>query len=177
MKYEKKWTIIRHYRHSWLLWDDPLILFVCELFLSNPCLLTKVELQRLHRRFGYPLSDRLCRLLENLNQEVHISALDKLTRFYSHCQKDGKSLFIFRFTLQDEVEFNYATLVDFIYIGINPVFNPHSLYFRRIHSISSSAVARTCVSQIYMGLTKKLLDFYILETSELYYTRCRENFY
>jgi hypothetical protein len=45
--------VVRRFGHSFLLWDTSLQSLIIESFNCNPCFLTKVELQRLHRRFGH----------------------------------------------------------------------------------------------------------------------------
>jgi hypothetical protein len=51
--------VVRRFGHSFLLWDTSLQSFIAESFAYNPCYLTEVELQRLHRRFGHPSVSRL----------------------------------------------------------------------------------------------------------------------
>ena len=51
--------VIRRFSHSFLLWDASLQSFIAESFAYNPCYLTTIELQRLHRRFGHPSVARL----------------------------------------------------------------------------------------------------------------------
>lgn len=110
--------ITRRFGHPFLLWECSLNAYVTESFACNPCYLTETELRQLHRRFGHPSAMKLRRLLErsghgnNLNKEM----LDRLSKYCSHCQKHGKSSGRFRFTLRDDVEFNYSIIVDVMYI-------------------------------------------------------------
>ena len=113
--------VVRRFGHPFLLWDTTLQSFLLESLDSNPCFLTDVELRRLHRRFGHPSISKLQAVLQRAGHEVDEEALDQLTRFCKHCQKHGKSPGRFKFTLQDDVEFNYCIIVDIMYINGQPL--------------------------------------------------------
>jgi hypothetical protein len=87
----------------------------------NPCYLTDVELRRLHRRFGHPSVERLQKLLYSAGHETDRLAIEQLTKFCHYCQKFGKSPGRFRFTLRDDVNFNYNIIVDIMYISGSPL--------------------------------------------------------
>ena len=91
--------VVRRFGHSFLLWDTSLQHFLMDSFYSNPCYLTSVELQRLHRRFGHPSVDRLYTVLNRAGHNIDKKALDYLTRFCTHCQKYRRSLGRFKFIL------------------------------------------------------------------------------
>ena len=57
--YTKEIPIVRYFGYIFLLYNSSLQTYFLELFESNPCYLTEVELQRLHRRFGHPSIERL----------------------------------------------------------------------------------------------------------------------
>jgi hypothetical protein len=98
---EKSIPVIRCFRHPFLFWEDSLEPLISESFAQNPCLLTAAELNRLHRRFGYPAADRLHKLLERAGHEnVHKQAIEYLTKYCLHCQKHGKSPGRFKFVLR-----------------------------------------------------------------------------
>ncbi len=59
---------------------------------------------------------KLYDLLKRVNQEVKKSALKKLIKFCTFCQKYSKSLERFKFTLRDDVNFNYSVIVNVMYI-------------------------------------------------------------
>src|SRR5450432_3776685 len=113
--------VVRRFRHPWLLWDTSLQTYLTESFNSNLCFLTNVELRRLHRRFGHPSIERLQKLLERSGHEIDKLAIERLTKFCYYCQLHRKSLGRFRFTLQDDVEFNYSIVVDVMYISGDPI--------------------------------------------------------
>ena len=60
-------------------------------------------------------------LFEQSGHEINISTLDRLTKYGSLCQKHGKSPGCFKFTLQDNVNFNYSIFVDIMYIENSPI--------------------------------------------------------
>ena len=119
----KKVPVVRRFGHPFLLWSFSLQSYLVESFNANPCYLTDVELRRLHRRFGHPSVDRLQKLLDKAGHSHNTdrSAIEELTRLCHYCQKFGRSPGRFRFTLRDDVDFNYNIIVDIIYISGSPL--------------------------------------------------------
>jgi hypothetical protein len=113
--------VVRRFGHPFLLWNTSLYTYLTESFEQNPCYLTDVELKRLHRRFGHPSVERLVRILERLGHDIDSKTLDHLIRYYHHCQKHGKSPGRFRFTLHNNIDFNYSIVVDIMYIDGAPL--------------------------------------------------------
>jgi hypothetical protein len=115
--------IVRRFGHAFLLCNSSLQAYLLESFESNPCYLTEVELQRLHRRFGHPSVERLQRVLDRAGHghDIDKKTLKHLTKYCHFCQKHSKSLGRFRFTLWDDVEFNYCIIVDIMYISGSPL--------------------------------------------------------
>src|SRR5271170_5765081 len=114
--------VVRRFGHAFLLCNSSLQAYLLESFESNPCYLTEVELQRLHRRFGHPSVERLQRVLDRAgHNDVDKKTLEHLTKYCHSCQKHGKSPGRFRFTLRDDVEFNYCIIVDIMYISGSPL--------------------------------------------------------
>ena len=112
---------VRRFGHSFLLWDTSLQAFIAESFACNPCYLTNVELQRLHRRFGHPSVARLQKVLEQSGHDVDRPILEYLTKYCKHCQKHGQSPGRFKFNLKDDVDFNHCIIIDVLYITGKPV--------------------------------------------------------
>lgn len=84
--------------------------------------LTETELRRLHRRFGHPAHARLYNLLRKAGHEdVDQATLEQIERFCHHCQKHAGPPRRFKFTLQDDKEFNYEVIVDVMYLNKKPV--------------------------------------------------------
>jgi hypothetical protein len=113
--------VVRRFGHSFLLWNASLQSFISESFDYNPCFLTNVELQRLHRRFGHPSTSRLQKVLERAGHDVDKATVDYLTKYCKHCQQYSQSPGRFKFNLKDDVNFNYSIIVDVFYINGNPV--------------------------------------------------------
>lgn len=65
--------------------------------------------------------DRLYQILTRTDHEVDRKALEHLTRYCTFCQKYGKSPGRFKFTLHDDVDFNYCIYVDVMYISGSPL--------------------------------------------------------
>ena len=109
--------IVRRFGHPFLVWSEAIHPFLQEL----PCYLTEVEIRQLHRRFGHPSVGRLQRVLERAGHEVDTTILQHLTKFCKYCQKYGRSPGRFRFTLREDVDFNYCIYVDIMYIDGKPL--------------------------------------------------------
>ncbi len=90
--------------------------YITQSFNSYLCYLTDVELRQLHRRFDHSSIMKLHDLLERFDHDVEKAALKKLTKFCTFCQKYAKSSERFKFTLKDEINFNYSIIVDVMYI-------------------------------------------------------------
>ena len=114
--------VVRRFGHAFLLCNSSLQAYLLDSFELNPCYLTEVELQRLHRRFGHPSVEKLQRVLDRAgHDDVDKKTLEHLTKYCHFCQKHGKSLGRFRFTLWDDIEFNYCIIVDIMYISGSPL--------------------------------------------------------
>ena len=109
--------VVRRFGHAFLLWNESLYAFVQESLQDTPsCFLTEPELRRLHKRFGHPSVQRLHRVLERSGHKVDRDILQHLTKYCESCQKYGASPGRFKFTLRDDVEFNYYIYMDIMYI-------------------------------------------------------------
>ncbi len=113
--------VIRRFGHGFLLWRNSMQAYIGQSFDLNPCYLTETELRQLHRRFGHSSTRKLHDLLERAGHEVDTSGVEKLTKFCCFCQKHGKSPGRFKFTLRDDVNFNFSIIVNIMYIENNPV--------------------------------------------------------
>jgi hypothetical protein len=113
--------VVRRYGHVFLLWNSPLQSYLTESFNTNPCYLTDVELRRLYRRFRHPSVERLYRVLDRAGHDIDKKSLEQLTKYCQFCQKYSKSPGRFRFTLRDDIEFNYCVIVDIMYISGQPL--------------------------------------------------------
>jgi hypothetical protein len=113
--------VVRRFGHAFLMCHSSLQSYLLESFELNPCYLTDTELRRLHRRFGYPSVERLQRLLDRAGHDTNKKTLEHLTKYCHSCQKHGKSLGRFRFTLRDDVEFNFNIIIDIMYISGKPI--------------------------------------------------------
>jgi hypothetical protein len=112
----KSVPVVRRFGHAFLLWNTSLTSLISESFSLNPCYLTSAELARLHRRFGHPSVQRLSALLERSGHSIEKDALEHLSKYCQYCQKHSRSPGRFRFTLRDDVTFNYNVVVDILYI-------------------------------------------------------------
>ena len=77
-----------------------------------------MEIHYLYRRFGYLLAKKLYRVLKRSRyNDVNRKAINYLTKYYSSCQKYGRSLGRFKFTLYKDLNFNHLVYVDIMYIN------------------------------------------------------------
>jgi len=75
-------------------------------------------MHHLHRRFGYLLAKKLYRVLKrSRHNDVNRKAINHLTKYCSYCQKYGRSLGRFKFTLYKDLNFNHLVYIDIIYIN------------------------------------------------------------
>jgi hypothetical protein len=111
-------SIIRRFNHDFLLWKNSHSLhsYIIQSFNSNFWYLTDVKLRQLHKRFNYSFTQKLHILLKRSNHDVKKSVIKKLIKFCIFCQKYAKSSERFKFTLKDEINFNYSVIVDVMHI-------------------------------------------------------------
>jgi hypothetical protein len=95
--------------------------YIDQSFDLNLCYLIETELRQLHRRFDHSSTRKLHDLLERADHDVKKSAVEKLIKFCSFCQKHEKSSERFKFTLRDDVNFNFSIIVNVMYIENNPI--------------------------------------------------------
>ena len=152
--------IVRRFGHPFLLWDKTLHAFISNSFSSYPCFLTETELRRLHRRFGHPSAERLHTLLiRSGHEDFNKAALDKLTKYCSYCQKHGKSPGRFKFTLKEDIDFNYSIIVDIMFIDNAPILHivDESTRFQAARWLTSMTAKHTwnalrmCWIDVYLG--------------------------
>ncbi len=90
--------------------------YIDQSFDLNSCYLIETKLRQLHRRFDHSSIRKLYDLLERTSHEVKKSALKKLIKFCTFCQKYAKFSERFKFTLRDDVNFNFSIIVNIMYI-------------------------------------------------------------
>ncbi len=100
-------SIIKRFDHDFLLWKNSYFLhsYITQSFNSNLCYLIDVQLRQLHKRFEHSFIMKLHDLLKPFDHEVKKTALKKLTKFCTFCQKYAKSSERVKFTLKDEINF------------------------------------------------------------------------
>ena len=91
-------------------------------FLAENMFLTEKELRRLHRRFGHPATDRLHRILKKAgHDDMDYRIMEEIEKFCHHCQMHSAAPRRFKFTLKDDIDFNYEVVIDVMYINGKPV--------------------------------------------------------
>jgi hypothetical protein len=103
--------------YLFFLWKISVYLIVENTINIANCYLTDTEIRRLYHHFGHPSVDRLMYMLNRSGYlDIERSVLEKLTKYYTYCQKYSKSPGRFRFKLQDDIDFNHSIIIDIIYI-------------------------------------------------------------
>jgi hypothetical protein len=115
----RKLSVIRRFDHEFLLWKNFMQTYINQSFDLNSCYLIETELRQLHRRFDHSSIRKLHDLLERAGHEVKKSILKKLSKFCIFCQKHEKSSRRFKFTLRDDVNFNFSIIMNVMYIDNN----------------------------------------------------------
>lgn len=115
------------------------------------CMLTSVELRRLHRRFGHPSTYKLINLLErseiqHLGPETR-KILKGIKRTCDPCQSYAQKPRRFKFTLRDDKDFNHTIYADIFYIEVKPVLHivDEATYFqatRWLENVTSDTLWR-----------------------------------
>jgi hypothetical protein len=112
---DKEYPVVRKWGHSWLLIDELERSIVW-------CHLTETELRQLHCQFSHPAAECLHRLLTRAGyEEIDKAIITKITKFCHQCQMHSNATGRFKFTLRDDMEFNYQVLVDIMSINGKPV--------------------------------------------------------
>ena len=117
--------MIRRFNHSFLLWKETLRSYITNFFDHNSCYLIDTKLRQLHCRFDYSFALKLGRILEQFEHENNLikTALTKLIKYCTFCQKHGKLSERFKFILRENVNFNYFIIVDIMYINNEFIFH------------------------------------------------------
>jgi polyhydroxyalkanoate synthesis regulator phasin len=144
--------IVRKWGHPWMLLHREQAIAQAHL--------TEMELKQLHRRFGHPSVRKLTQLLEKAGQDdVNTRTIEHLTKYCSHCQLNAKSPGRFKFSIKEDAEFNYAVVVDIMYIDGSPVlhlvdeataFNA-ARFLKEITAKATWDAVRTCWIDTYQG--------------------------
>jgi hypothetical protein len=107
--------IVRKWGHPWMLLDRK------EEAMAYSHL-TEPELRQLHRRFGHPSVRKLTQVLERAGyDDIDSRTIEHLTKFCKHCQLHAKSPGRFKFTLKEDIDFNYSVIIDILYLNGKPV--------------------------------------------------------
>lgn len=110
---DKKYPIVRKWGHPWLL---------CDATETAIHYLTETELRQLHRRFGHPAAERFHKVLSRAGyNDVSQEVIKSITKVCHQCQLHGKAPGRFKFTIHDDVDFNFKVIVDVMYINQKPV--------------------------------------------------------
>jgi hypothetical protein len=117
VQHEQRYFVIRRYGHAFLLWKILIQLLIAEFIDENSCLLTEIELRRLHRRFDHSSARCLYEILERSEHDVESRAIEHLIKYCHYCQMHEKSPDRFIFSIKDEdIQFNYSIVIDIVYM-------------------------------------------------------------
>ena len=114
IQHGKRFPVVRKWGHPWLLLNQP----EQTIAWSH---LTETELRQLHRRFGHPSVRRLSDLLLRAGHDVEVKMIEHLTKYCHQCQMNNKAPGRFKFTLKDDLDFNFEIIVDVMYLDGKPV--------------------------------------------------------
>ena len=102
-------------------WGHPWFFVSKENKMAAGMFLTEAELRRVHTRFGHPSVAKLHTLLTKAGHEVEREAIQMINKFCHYCQIKGDAPKRFKFTLKDDVDFNYELIIDIFYLDGKPV--------------------------------------------------------
>jgi hypothetical protein len=114
----RRHSVIRRYDHAFLLWKIFTYSLIAEFIDENSCLLTEIELRRLHRRFDHLSARRLYEILTRSDHDnVESRVIEHLNKYCHHCQMHEKSSERFSFSIRNsDSEFNFNILMNILYI-------------------------------------------------------------
>ncbi len=161
----RKLSIIRRFEHGFLLWKNFMQTYIDQSFDLNLCYLIEKKLRQLHRRFDHSYIRKVHDLLKRANHEMKKSALKKLIIFCTFCQKYAKSSERFKFTLRDDVNFNYSVIIDVMYVENSSILHviDEATRFqaaRWLQSINAKHIwemLRLCWIDVYLSLSNNIL--------------------
>jgi hypothetical protein len=108
---KRRAPVIRKWDHPWFFTSK----------LESALYLTDVKLKRLHRQFGHPATNRLCKLLKRASHEKHRNKLEKIEKFCHQYQINGPQPQRFKFTLRNDCEFNHEIIINVLHLISRPV--------------------------------------------------------
>jgi len=112
---DKQIPIVRKWGHPWMLLHEK------EQAIAW-CHLTEPELRRLHRRFGHPSVRKLHNMLVRAGHvDANVRTIERIVKFCQYCQLHEKSPGRFKFSLKDDIDFNYRVFIDVFYLDGQPV--------------------------------------------------------
>ncbi|EED23141.1 hypothetical protein TSTA_065940 [Talaromyces stipitatus ATCC 10500] len=105
--------IIRKRGHPWFFLDKKQ---------APVTFLIEIEMRRLHCWFGHPAVDHLHKLLKRAgHDDMDYNNLVEIEKFCHHYQMNQQAPQHFKFTLNDDREFNYEIVVNVMYLDGKPV--------------------------------------------------------
>lgn len=137
----KKYPIVRKWRHLWFLLENLEKSIVW-------CHMTETERRQLHRRLGQPVADRLYNALtrtgyDNLDHDT----ISKISKSCHQCQLHGGAPG--RFTLHNDLEFNYRVIIDVIDINSKLILHVDGpIAFQAARFLKNMTAKCTCMQQL-----------------------------
>jgi len=125
-KIVRRIPIIRKWGHPWFFLSDEKhstagITYTMDPASVGATSLTEAELRRIHKRFGHPSVEKLWKLLHRADHDVTKDSLELINRFCHFCQIKGTAPQRFKFSLKDDIDFNYEIIVDILSLAGKPV--------------------------------------------------------
>lgn len=85
--------------------------------------LIEAEICQVHTCFGYPLVNKLYKLLTQIGHDIKHKIFKIINKFHYYYQMKGKTPQHFKFTLKKDIDFNYKIFVDVMYLDGKPIFH------------------------------------------------------
>jgi hypothetical protein len=150
---KKRIPIVRKWGHPWMMIHTMKDTFMYQHF-------TETELRQLHRRFGHPSVEKLYRVLQRAgHEETNLRTIEKISKFCEQCQLHTKNPGRFRFSLRDDIEFNFSVIVDILYLSgaavlqaVDEATGFNAARFLKDNSAKTTWITlRTCWIDTYLG--------------------------
>ena len=85
---------------------------------------SKKELEKIHRRFAHPVTDKLCKLLKKAAPRNYCkntrAMLEEIVKYCQSCQRMAPKPFFFQVPIPDDIQFNHEVILDLRWIEPRP---------------------------------------------------------
>ena len=136
--------------HLYLEWPDYVILF------------TKMELEKLHRRFAHPSAEKLTNLLQRADplrcEPGTRKVLEEIAKACKACQIMSPKPYVFQVAMPDNIQFNHEVQLDLMFIDKKAILH---VVDRGTHFSAARFIRRQNVEAVWNALIECWIAVYV----------------